>query len=655
MSRHFRTPALFALVPALFALLASPLGGCGDPAAPTPDVVVPIDGEAPDGRPDVDEGNACCPLGTCPNGQRCYGDTCLPTHSGGEACYFDGECAAGARCEGATTCSCGQTGCTPETGVCRYPEGCCNSVDDCGSGADCVNGRCVNLATLDGGCWSDAQCEAGKVCEGANVCPCGAEGCEDSPGYCATPGVCCASDRECGADGACVEGRCVPAPKDGGCWADTDCTGGESCLGEVTCPCTPGAGDEWTCAALPVAGRCGVETEACCATDADCGEGMACLEGRACVPALAMGSESCFVDGQCGAGRICDGAVVCGCNEDGCVESQAGTCRTPVIACTGDSDCPVATKCTIPDRAWCPDADAPTEGVCVPLNDEGCWNSSECNPNVRCGSEVVCDRPEGCAAPNRPGICEQKVRKWDCCNSHLECGEGLECRNQNSTQTCPPTASAICVPIPVPGETCWNFEDCPQGLSCQKTIICGCNGRCRYNRIGQCERPTNCQANIDCGTEAVCARDAECILSPCSTVSTCPFGGTCQDKEEGFCWNHESCPSGQYCEGLKVCPPDTTCPYPNSPGVCQPRVGLGECCTSFRGCEAGLRCTSAGTGAGCSLDSTSVCVPATAVSGTCYDDQDCDRTEFCQGEEICPCGLEDCAGEPPRPGVCAPR
>jgi hypothetical protein len=630
------------------------VAACGDEKAPADDTAVgPIDGETPDVFPDIDEGTACCPTGTCPFGQSCYGGACLPTPAA-DTCYFNGQCPTGAVCEGATTCSCGQTGCEPATGTCRYPEGCCNSEDDCGSGAACQNGRCLNNATLEAGrCWSDGQCGDGLACQGASICACGTADCEDVPGVCALPGVCCAVDAECGADGACVDGRCVPRADDGSCWTNDDCSG-STCLGARSCPCVPGAGEEWNCEIPSTPGRCGDAGSACCASDADCSGGDICVEGQGCVPAPSLEDNTCWVDGHCGAGRECVGADICGCNEDGCTTSTIGTCRTLVTRCVGDGDCPTGTRCSIPDTAWCPGGDEPEAGVCVPLSDSGCWNSSECTGSTRCAAEVVCDREGGCSAPNRPGICDQFVRKWDCCNSHLECGPGLECRNQNSSATCPPQESAVCVPIPVPGETCWNYEDCPQGLACQKVIICGCNGRCIFNRIGQCERPTNCEANTDCGTDAVCARNAECILSPCGSVSTCPFGGTCEDKVDGFCWNHESCPSGQFCANLQVCSPDTTCAFPNTPGTCEPRVGLGECCSSYRGCQPGLRCISAGTGSGCSLDTTSVCVPATAVTGTCYSDEDCDRTEFCEAEHVCPCGLDECEGDP-RPGRCTPR
>lgn len=647
-----RTRWLTALV-ACVALLAPSASGCGDNVPPAPDTIAPFDGEAIDSRPDIDEGITCCPTGTCPFGQDCFNGACLPRLAA-QTCYFDGQCPSGAVCEASAICACGQTGCTPEAGTCYYPEGCCNSESDCGGGAVCASGRCLNLAVLGDACWTDGQCSGGLKCEGANICPCGSTNCEDAPGICAQPGVCCATDAECGTDGTCHDGRCVPKAGDGSCWDNDDCGNGDTCLGAASCACVPGAAEEWNCNLPSTAGRCGKAADACCANDSDCGNAQICLEGRACVAAPKPAADDCWVDAHCGSGRECVGASVCGCSEDGCTDSTPGLCRTKVIACSENGDCPTAMKCSIPDTAWCPGSAAPEAGVCVPLNDSGCWNSSECNGSTRCAAEVVCNRANGCNAPNRPGICDQMVRKWDCCNSHLECGPGLECRNQNSSQTCPPNESAVCVPIPIQGETCWNLNDCPQGLACQKAIICGCNGRCIFSRIGQCERPTNCQANIDCGTDGVCARDAECILSPCSSVSTCPFGGTCQDKEEGLCWNHESCPSGQYCENLRVCPPDTTCAYPNSPGVCQPRVGLGDCCTSYRGCEPGLRCISAGMGSGCALDSTSVCVPGTAVTGTCYSDEDCDRTEFCEGENVCPCGLEDCDGEP-RPGRCSPR
>jgi hypothetical protein len=667
--------SLRALALCLGLLAAGACGGPAETSAADAGGDVATDSGTPP-APDTAAPGAvvCCPQGLCPAGLSCVSGACLPPASRAGACYLDAQCGSGQVCDGEARCGCGEV-CEAAPGTCAYPEGCCNADADCDGGTRCVGGQCV-AAPTEGGCWQDADCGAGpssgsapgssgRVCEDARVCACGEAGCESAPGHCALPGVCCATDVECGQGGACVAGRCVPEARDGTCWVNGDCGAGETCRGATTCPCTPGAGDEATCALPSTAGRCAADDAACCTRDADCGAGELCVEGRFCAPKPDVAAGACFVDGHCGAGRVCEGARGCDCGEDGC-EPVAGTCRTEVIACeVGGAACPAGLKCAVPDRAWCPDepgaepddgpgAAAPTEGVCVPLNDEGCWSSNDCNPNLRCGAEVICSDAGGCAAPNRPGVCDTKVRKWDCCNSHLECGPGLMCRNQNSSESCPPSGSAVCVPIPEPGRTCWNYDDCPDGLACQKVVICGCNGRCFFNRIGQCEAPTFCEADTDCGDFAACARDVECILSPCSSVSTCPFGGTCQDRIEGRCWNHESCATGEYCAGLQICPPDTTCAYPDTPGLCEPRADLGACCSSFKGCKPGLRCVSGGVGSSCSLDTTSVCVPATAVGGACYTDEDCDRSEFCEGEFLCPCGLEGCEGDP-RPGRCAPR
>ncbi len=629
------------------------LASCGGEESATspdtaPEVVTP-DATTPDAAPERAVG--CCPQGICPTSEACYAGACLPVARGEDACYLAAECAPGQICAGAVTCACGET-CEPTAGRCAWPEGCCNADTDCAAGQRCEGGRCLD-APRDG-CWADGDCAAGRACEGAKVCGCGDSGCESTPGWCALPGVCCVLDAECGPDGQCLDGRCVAEPAGDSCWRDADCGGAETCRGASTCPCTPGAGDVANCALPSTPVRCEGPDNTCCSADADCGAGELCVEGRGCLPRPDVAANSCWVDGHCGAGRVCEGATLCDCNEADCAP-RAGTCRTEVIACNPDSSqCPAGLKCVVPDRAFCPGEASPEEGVCVPLNDEGCWTSDDCNPNVRCGAEVVCLTEGGCEAPNRPGICDTKVRKWDCCNSHRECGPGLECRNQNSSQTCPPSGSAVCVPIPDAGRTCWNYDDCPDGLACQKVVICGCNGRCFFNRIGQCEAPTFCEADTDCGDFMACARDVECILSPCSSVTTCPFGGTCQERVEGRCWNHETCETGEYCAGLQICPPDTTCAYPDTPGLCAPRADLGECCSSYKGCKPGLRCVSGGLGSSCSLDTTSVCVPATAVGGLCYTDEDCDRSEFCEGEHVCPCGLEGCEGDP-RPGRCAAR
>lgn len=610
---------------------------------------------AQDTSPEVDPNAiACCPVGTCADSSKaCVGGACLPKKTSAEACYFDGECRDGKRCLGATSCACGSTDCTPIAGTCAYPSGCCNGDGDCAGGELCVQGTC--RARPGDGCWRDSHCDAGEVCEGAAPAACG-EGGSDVAGYCALPGVCCGSDAECG-DGVCRGGRCVERAGAGRCWSDAECGGAETCLGERLCECAAGASDTNACAVLPTQGRCGEADESCCAGDGDCAAGEICVEGE-CAARPDREKDECWVDGHCGLGRMCEGASLCGCNEDGCSESVIGQCKTRMIPCAGDAECPTAMRCILPDQAYCPygeDGEPIAQpGVCVERVDVGCWEKSDCAPELRCGAEVVCRDPAGCDPPNRAGECRDKVKRWDCCDAHDECQDGYECRNQDSSLTCPPSSSAVCLNEAVFGERCWNVEDCPAGLSCYRVWICGCNGKCYFNRQGECEVPSNCQTNLDCGEGYVCAVDPECFASPCTTASTCTSGGQCQLVVDGGCWTHDECGAGRYCEGLRICPADTTCTVPDQPGICADRAGLGECCTSFKGCEPGLRCLSPAQRSGCKIDHTSVCVPAQTPGASCYGDEDCDAQQRCDGARICPCGVETCT-DPPSAGTCVAR
>lgn len=618
-----------------------------DSAAPGDTAVDTRDADA--APPDAASGVGCCPLGNCGDVTlACVSGACVPRPAAG-GCYFDGECAPGERCQGATFCACGATDCEPAPGTCGFGAGCCNGDADCAGGEVCEAGTC--RAKPAQGCWRDSHCGAGEVCEGAAPNPCGQAG-PDAPGHCALPGVCCLTDAECGG-GVCRGARCVEKATAGACWADGECGAGQTCLGEKLCACSPGASDVSACDAPPTPGRCGVAADSCCSKDSDCQGGQWCVAGE-CAPAPDRAKDECWVDGHCGVGRVCEGATLCGCKDDGCTQSVVGQCRTRTIDCGADADCPTAMRCAVPDQSLCPDEAAPTRGVCVAQVDGGCWQKADCHPDLRCGDEEICRDPAGCDAPNRAGTCREKVKRWDCCDSHNDCIDGYECRNQDSSLTCPPSSSAVCLAAPIFGEGCWNVEDCPAGLSCYRVWICGCNGKCYFNRQGNCEPPSNCQTNFDCGEGFVCARDPECFLSPCTTAATCNSGGQCQEKVEGGCWTHDECGEGKYCEGLRICPSDTTCTVPDQPGICADRAGLGECCTSFKGCEPGLRCLSPAQRSGCKVDNTSVCVPAVTPGTSCFGDDDCDALQRCEGAIVCPCGVDNCTAEP-QPGQCVPR
>lgn len=600
--------------------------------------------------PDVDPNAiACCPVGTCADStMACVSGACVPKRATADACYFDGECRDGKSCIGATFCACGATDCTPVAGTCAYAGSCCNGDSECSGGQLCVAGTC-RAAPADG-CWRDTHCDDGEVCEGAAPVACGHEG-GDVVGHCGLAGVCCSGDAECG-EGVCRGGRCVARAGAGLCWDAAECGAGQACLGAQLCPCTPGDSGMEACAVPPTPGRCGAAADACCASNDACGADQLCVEG-VCAPAPARAQDECWTDGHCGVGRTCEGASLCECGAEDC-ESVVGNCTTRAFACADDGDCPVAMRCVVPDPTYCTDGIQPSDGYCVERVDEGCWDRTECTPELRCAGETICRDPDGCDEWNVPGECRDKARRWDCCDSHDDCSEGYECRNQDSSLTCPPQESAVCLRETTFGETCWNYEDCPDGLSCYRVWICGCNGKCYFNLQGKCEFPSFCQVNSDCGDGYVCAIDPECFLSPCTTAATCQSGGTCQLKFDDGCWTHDECGDGRYCEGLRICPPDTECTVPDQPGICADRADLGECCSSFKGCKPGLRCLSPAQRSGCKIDNTSVCVPAVTPGASCYGDEDCDEQQRCEGASICPCGVETCELEPSA-GLCVAR
>ncbi len=640
-----KTSRALLAVSLIAAFLSAGCGSDTDPAEDTSADTTVADTQADTQVEDTaEDGTRCCPLGVCAQGQSCVAGACLPTLGIGQ-CYYDGECDAGQVCNGATACGCGDIDCTPRAGSCGYPAGCCNTSGDCDGSERCIEGRCLEQPP-SGECYTDSSCSAGEVCEGATSCPCGVDGCEAAPGVCGIEGVCCKTDGECGPGGVCRHGGCVEAPTSGQCYGDDDCSGSDVCHGAARCPC----GADCSIATSP--GVCGAAGSLCCAADSDCLGGEICVEGRGCVPSPSVLAEDdgCYVDGHCGHGRVCLGAELCECGDASC-EMVAGNCWTGHQPCVDEGDCGVGLTCRIVDPLYCPGAGEPTEGLCVPEADGGCWATDECHQDLRCGEEEVCLDPQGCDEPNVKGSCLEKVLLRDCCSSHVECEEGTTCRNQNSSVTCPPNSSSVCLSVPELGVTCWNRDDCPEGLVCNRAWICGCNGKCRRSSEGSCEEPTFCQDNLDCATDELCARDTECINSPCTTTSTCDPGGQCQPIIEGLCWTHSECGDGNYCEGVRVCPPNGDCLVPDAPGECAPRRQLGECCTSHRGCDSGMRCISVAADTACILDFSSVCVPAVASNLACYADEDCGPNQHCAGSQICPCGVESCEGDP-IPGTC---
>ena len=664
-SPRLATSAGLSLLAALtVAALGGVMGCSSSAAAPSPDASVDADAAdgadsvhgdaAADGTATADTGPGCCAPGTCSPGQRCLQGRCH-TAPGQGSCFLDGDCKPGQVCDAPTVCACGDDACEPSPGTCLYPPPCCNGDDDCAGGAPagtCFEGTCQ--ATPAGTCWADRQCPTGQVCEGVRSCPCGLSpgdpGCEGpaAPGYCALAGACCVGDAECGGGGSCVAGGCVPKPSAGRCYADAQCDAGQVCAGAYECPCDGDA----ACAVATTPGWCMAPSEAVCTKADQCGEAGFCAahEGAAaCAPLPAPGG--CLEDANCGLGRTCYGA-----SWDGGTPNP-GVCRTEARACQDDAGCGPGMRCVLADRGWCAAPGVapapPAEGLCVPLADDGCWAKADCLPFERCTAEVICDDPAGCDAPNKPGFCTSPPLEGDCCTSHKECGPGYECRNSDTTMTCPPMDTATCLPVPDYGDSCWNFMDCPAGMVCNRVHVCPCNARCWRSHEGACELASEqyCNSDIDCGGEYTCARDLECLFNPCISSDDCGLGGECHLTLPGQCWSHAECGEGSYCKGLSLCPSDTTCPDNDQPGQCAPQEDAGACCQSYFACGAGLRCLSTVTKTECKLDPSSVCVPFGTYNQDCFSDADCAPNRQCVGAKVCACGVQSCT-DAPQAGTC---
>ena len=617
---------------------------CGTSDVPE-EVVPPTDGGGQETEPDTQEsgpqGLLCCSeTEACPPGDFCLAGACHEYPLLG-TCYSASECSVGQECVDALRCACDDPSCRPVTGLCRWPGDCCNKDSDCSSDDVCVEGVCLGAPSDEGRCYATSHCLSGQVCEGIDGCPCGIDGCTPEPGYCAIPGACCRVDAECGANGRCISEGCMALPETGRCYEDGDCAGDAVCAGAYHCPC----GDV-DCDIPTTSGTC-QSGDACCVTNADCGAGSICVDGEACVPIPE--ENACYTHQHCGHGRVCDGAELCACGDDCPDGSTPGTCRTVAVPCQTDSGCAPGMRCVVPDQAWCPDEDAPNQGVCVEVVDAECWSTDDCSGQTRCAAERVCQDPAGCAEPNVPGDCRDPVLEGDCCDSHIECVAGHECRNSNTTKTCPPQSTAVCLPEPIYGETCWNYLDCPESYVCDEVRICACGARCFRNNNGFCSpaKGHNCQSDNDCGSNYTCARDYECVANPCFVNNDCSLGGTCHPAQEGSCWHPYECGDGNYCKGLRVCPANTTCLDPDKPGVCASQGDAGDCCDSYYGCGQGLRCVSVVGKSGCALDASAICVPYTQYN----THEDCEENRKCSGAQMCFCNDPECEG-PPQAGAC---
>ena len=171
--------------------------------------------------------------------------------------------------------------------------------------------------------------------------------------------------------------------------------------------------------------------------------------------------------------------------------------------------------------------------VVAALSAAGCKKgaASLCTADVKCAPGFSCDANTGrcacandasCAADetcNAAGFCQPKLR----CASTADCAVDSIC--DSKTGSC------------IPAETCTTDVQCKQGQVCQPDFTCT-NG---------------CRATGDCPIGMVC-RDC----APGTAAADCPVGKQCV---LGPCDSQLSCPYGDYCvpdtTGEKVCTPDS--------------------------------------------------------------------------------------------------
>jgi len=452
--------------------------------------------------------NADCPEGYCVAGDLGAGGVCHTELLPDGSCFTDADCGGEEIvCTGAQVCSCDMN-CVSFAGTCRPLTGdCCFTDDQCPAGQICAGegpggytGVCKLPAAPDGKCWDDFECGFGSSCVGAAICPCDADcDMEDTPGTCALLPGCCTSDEDCDLgidqylvcagfdlDPAGLVGKCVPPAGVGECWDDLDCGLGQVCSGSSLCPC------DAVCGMIEAPGTCIEAPSDCCFSDVDCGEGEECVDlyptadtdqPGACKPIPWDGM--CWSDVDCpGLDQMCLGAVPCPCNlgweGDGC--DIPGYCidKSEYGCCNGDGDCGADQFCL------------PATKTCVPALDPGhCFTSADCSGGA-CVGATFCPCGMMCAEGTSPGVCQELP--VGCCNTDLDCGEGLVCRAQGGLGGLP----GSCVPDPLGPQClgdaacCWNDADCPGSSTCKNAYACGCIalcpmcGACAPDQMGYC-------------------------------------------------------------------------------------------------------------------------------------------------------------------------
>jgi hypothetical protein len=462
-------------------------------------------------------------------------------------------------------------GADPDCKVCETDAE-CDDLEDCTADA-CLQGRCANSPTNEGG-----ACEDGQYCTVGDTCQAGR--CQGGPAR-----DCSALDGEC-VRGACDEvlAACVEWPREDG----TPC-GARECqeLWWVEGRCQAGA-----CAGTGLVEDCD-DANACtldaCEAQAGCSQtpeedGAPC--GEPVCDGLRFSRPSCEA-GQCTALDLledCDDQNPC--TDDQC-DAQSGCQRV-----FNDDGCD--------DNDLCTELDACALGTCqgVPIDED---NDGYGPLALGCGPD--CDDQDEFV---NPGMYEGPF-------GDPKCSDGVDNDCDGLTDDQDPTC-----------RQCIVDADCDDGLYCNGRETCAAGGVCAAggNPCPQTEC-NRCQEATDLCFDPYGSPCGDPTTTTCTGPDTCDGAGVCQPNHAGpstLCR-----PSVGVCDLAEYCPGDgSDCPANGY------RPSSHECRASVGACDLAESCT--GSAAACPADgfrpSTFEC---RASAG------DCDLAEYCTGSAAaCP-------------------
>ncbi len=520
-----------------------------------------------------------CQAGTapdCDDGVACTGDSCNESTDTCDHTPNDAACSDGAFCNGSETCH-PVNGCEAGT-----PPNCNDNVACTVDACDEAGDTCTHTP-------NHAACDNGLHCDGAEVCDPTA-GCQDSPDPNCDDGVACTIDS-CDED----NDACSNVP------SNVFCDDGAFCDGAEYCDATLGCQDAADPCSAPL--KCDEANDRCvsCLSDAQCNDGLHC-----------NGVETCnATTGTCQAGTPpnCDDGVACtvdSCNEttDSCDHlADDGACSNGLF-CDGVEVCHPTLGCQDGPDPNCDDGVACTIDSCNESTDtcDHAPSDAACSDAAFCNGAETCHPTNGCQAGSPPNCDDGVTCTIDACDeandtcthtpNALVCDNGLYC---DGAEVCHPTAGCQDGPDP----NCDDGVACTQDACDENNDVCEhppdhafCSDGAFCNGAEVCDPVNGCQA----GTPPNCSDGVSC------TVDTC-------DETNDVC---VYTPSDSLCDDMLYC------------------TGV-ETCHPVNGCQDGAD-PNCNDGVGCTVDA---CDEATDSCTHTPDDNACDDTLFCDGDEFC--------------------